>query len=59
MTTIDLCKIRKDPCEMRDIVRWVCDEYGPPDYRTWTIKGLRYITFTNDKHATYFTLRFS
>jgi len=39
-------------------VEWLYERYGPAGGE-WDIDALTYVTFENDKYATYFIMRFS
>lgn len=58
MTRIDLDHIGLDIPHRQKAVMWVCDRYGPAG-DAWTIEKLTYVNFKNDKHATYFVLKWS
>jgi hypothetical protein len=59
MTIIDLNKIGKTPEERRGAIQWLLEKYGPSIEGQWKVQGLSKVVFNNDKHATYFILRFS
>jgi len=59
MTVVDLNKIGKTTEDRRAAVMWLYTKYGPVDNVIWTVQDLSKIVFTEDKHATYFSLRFA
>jgi hypothetical protein len=59
MTVVDLNKIGKTIEERRAAVMWLLEKYGPSSEGQWKVKGLSQVVFKNDKHATYFSLRWS
>ena len=59
MTVVDLHKIGRTPEERREAIMWLYTKYGPINQGMWTIKDLSKVVFTEDKHATYFSLRWS
>ena len=58
MTIVNLDYIGIAIQDRRTAVEWLYNRYGPAG-DLWEIKKLTYVHFKNDKHATYFTLRFS
>jgi hypothetical protein len=44
--------------DRQQAVEWLYEHYGPAGTE-WDIDQLTYVTFENDKHATYFIMRFS
>ena len=59
MTVVDLNKIGKTTEDRRAAVMWLYTKYEPVDNGIWTVQDLSKIVFTEDKHATYFSLRFA
>jgi len=59
MTVVDLNKIGKTTEDRRAAVMWLVEKYGPADDGIWTVQDLSKVVFKEDKHATYFSLRFS
>lgn len=59
MVVVDLNKIGKTPEERREAIMWLYTKYGPTIEGMWKVRGLSEVVFTEDKHATYFSLRFS
>lgn len=59
MTVVNLDYIGVDVHDRREAVEWLYEQYGPARQGEWDINHLTYVKFTDDKKATYFTLRFS
>jgi hypothetical protein len=59
MTVVDLNKIGKTPEERREAILWLYTKYGPTIKGMWEVRELSEVVFTEDKHATFFSLRFS
>jgi len=60
MTTIvNLNNIGKTTEERRAAVMWLYTRYGPANEGMWNVQGLSEVVFKEDKHATYFSLRFA
>lgn len=59
MTKIDLEQIGLHIPRRWEAIRWLEKNYGTMDQGHWKIHNLRYVEFKEDKHATYFVLRWS
>lgn len=59
MTVVDLDYIGIDISDRQRSVEWLYEQYGPAGQGEWKIDKLTYLTFKDDKKATYFILRFS
>ena len=60
MTTIvDLNNIGKTPDDRLEAIIWLYKKYGPTNKGMWEVRGLSEVVFKEDKHATYFSLRFA
>lgn len=60
MTTIvNLNNIGKTTEERREAIMWLYTKYGPTIQGKWKVRGLSEVVFKEDKHATYFSLRFA
>lgn len=59
MTVVNLDYIGMDIPDRQRAVEWLYEQYGPAGQGEWEIYQLTYVTFADDKKATYFTLRFS
>jgi hypothetical protein len=59
MTVVDLNKIGRTPEERREAIMWLYTKYGPINEGMWKVRGLSEVVFKEDKHATYFCLRFA
>ena len=58
-TTIDLNNIGETPEERREAINWLYTTYGPTIHGRWKVQELTHVVFEEDKHATYFCLKFS
>ena len=58
MTRVNLDNIGMSIPDRQQAVEWLYDRYGPIGDK-WNIEKLTYVSFENDKHATYFIMRFS
>jgi hypothetical protein len=60
MTQIDLNYIGTDLFQRKKAIKWLLENYGPISEGRWKIdRNLTYINFANEKHATFFILKWS